>query len=111
MPVVDVFGYQVGVAPMLQWIVVPKTAFWRCRRNFVFFAERLFPNIFDQRDNAEDDQDQDKHAGKTNPAHSVSTHHIVPTSHFRSLSRELKGGIAVRICAIRRFACWDWPLN
>ena len=31
MPVIDVFGFHVGLSPLLQWIVIPALAFWRCR--------------------------------------------------------------------------------
>ena len=36
MPVIDVFGFPVGLSPLLQWIVIPALAFWRCRRKVSF---------------------------------------------------------------------------
>ena len=38
MPVIDVFGFDVGVSPLLQWIVIPALALWRSRRKA--FARR-----------------------------------------------------------------------
>ena len=32
MPVVTVFGFEVGLSPLLQWVVVPSVAFWFARR-------------------------------------------------------------------------------
>lgn len=32
MPMVHLFGFQLGVSPLLQWIVVPTAAFWWARR-------------------------------------------------------------------------------
>ena len=36
MPVIDAFGFHVGLSPLLQWIVIPALAFWRCRRRVSF---------------------------------------------------------------------------
>jgi hypothetical protein len=32
MPVVSLFGFEVGLSPLVQWIVVPSVAFWWARR-------------------------------------------------------------------------------
>jgi len=32
MPVVSLFGFEVGLSPLFQWIVVPSAAFWWARR-------------------------------------------------------------------------------
>jgi len=32
MPVVSLWGFEVGLSPLLQWIVVPSAAFWWARR-------------------------------------------------------------------------------
>lgn len=32
MPVVSLFGFEAGLSPLLQWIVVPSAAFWWARR-------------------------------------------------------------------------------
>ena len=32
MPVIDVFGFHVGVSPLLQWIFIPALALWASRR-------------------------------------------------------------------------------
>lgn len=33
MPVLPVFGFKVGLSPLLQWIIVPSLALWRVHRN------------------------------------------------------------------------------
>ena len=40
MPVIPLFGFEVGVSPLAQWIVVPSLALWSARRQ----ARRLGPN-------------------------------------------------------------------
>lgn len=33
MPVLPVFGFEVGLSPLLQWVAVPSLALWRARRH------------------------------------------------------------------------------
>ena len=40
MPVLPVFGFEVGVSPLLQWIIIPAAAFW-CARRYAVDPPRL----------------------------------------------------------------------